>query len=681
MTRRRTVGAAAAAVTALAVVTAPVGSAAASSPEEVALEHVRTALGLGAADVDELEVTDTVPSRHSGVTHVYVRQLHAGLPVHDAVATLNVKDGRVLHTGSRLLADLDRNVSGRLVLDAPAAYAAAARGLELPAPVGVRVLEGPSGRDRATLLSEGGVSARPVRAHLAHQALQDGTARLVWVLDIELPSAMHWFVASVDAETGALVDHTDLVVSEQSGHTHAALQRPEQAQGQGQSEARQPVTPVDTAVPTVEDGSSYNVFALPLESPNDGDPSVVKNPADAQHSPHGWHDLDGKPGADTTITRGNNVHAYADTGDPGVSYVGISAPDNLDGDGPDPDAAAQPDGGRSLTFNAPYTRNDPTALQNRAAAVTNLFYWNNTIHDVLARYGFDEASGNFQEFNYSGQGVGKDSVKAQAQDGGGPNNANFFTPPEGQRPRMQMFLWDPSVTVLIGGAGAAGDAKPKLIDGDFDSGVITHEYGHGVSNRLTGGPSNVRCLDNQEQMGEGWSDYLGLMLTMREGDKGSTPRGMGTYVVYQNSREGRGIRPTPYSTDMEVNPSTYNTTKTALAPHGVGYVWATMLYDLTWDLIAQRGFNPDVRGHWTTGGNNLALQLVMDGMKMQPCSPGFVDGRDAILAADEALTEGANACTIWRSFARRGLGADAVQGSAANKNDGRNGFEVPSECV
>ena len=35
----------------------------------------------------------------------------------------------------------------------------------------------------------------------------------------------------------------------------------------------------------------------------------------------------------------------------------------------------------------------------------------------------------------------------------------------------------------------------------------------------------------------------------------------------------------------------------------------------------------------------MALQLVMTGLKLQPCSPGFVDGRDAILKADEQLNK------------------------------------------
>ncbi len=50
------------------------------------------------------------------------------------------------------------------------------------------------------------------------------------------------------------------------------------------------------------------------------------------------------------------------------------------------------------------------------------------------------------------------------------------------------------------------------------------------------------------------------------------------------------------------------------------------------------GLNPNPYGAWNIGGNNLANQLIVDGLKLQPCSPGFVDGRNAILAADVALT-------------------------------------------
>ena len=212
-------------------------------------------------------------------------------------------------------------------------------------------------------------------------------------------------------------------------------------------------------------------------------------------------------------------------------------------------------------------------------------------------------------------------------------------------------------------------------------GVIAHEYGHGISNRLTGGRTNVSCLNNAEQMGEGWSDWFGIVLTATPGDTRDTVRGVGTYVTFQPA-DGRGIRPTPYSTDMSVNPSTYASLLDAAItqPHGIGYVWNTMLWEMYWNLVDKHGFNPDIYGDWDSGGNNLAMQLVMDGMKFQTCNPGFVDGRDAILAADVALG-GNNQCEIWGAFAKRGLGVSASQGSSNNRSDGVEAFVVDMKAV
>jgi hypothetical protein len=323
------------------------------------------------------------------------------------------------------------------------------------------------------------------------------------------------------------------------------------------------------------------------------------------------------------------------------------------------------EGGEGLDFDFPVDYSLPPATY-KDAAVTNLFYWNNVIHDVFYRYGFDEKSGNFQINNYKRGGKGNDAVQAQAQDTGGANNANFATPEDGVAPRMQMYIW-PGVE--------------QVIDGDMDSGVITHEYAHGISNRLTGGPSKTGCLSSHdEREGEGWSDFLAIALTARKGDKGKEARGMGTYVLGQKSRKDRGIRPTPYSTDKAINPATYNTIKGAAEPHGVGYVWATMLWEVYWNLVDKHGFNPNPYENWKTGGNNLAIQLVMDGMKMQPCEPGFVDARDAILAADRALTGGKNGCQIWAGFAKRGLGYKAKQNDPASKVDGVENFSMPPKC-
>ncbi|SFQ41354.1 T9SS-dependent M36 family metallopeptidase [Hymenobacter arizonensis] len=240
----------------------------------------------------------------------------------------------------------------------------------------------------------------------------------------------------------------------------------------------------------------------------------------------------------------------------------------------------------------------------------------------------------------------------------------------GQTIRQQLNAGT-QVTVILKNTGSL----PEL-DGDFDNGIIAHEYGHGISTRLTGGANNSSCLRNAEQGGEGWSDWFGLMLTMNAGDTGAKPRGIGTYVQNQPT-SGRGIRPSPYSTDFGVNNYTYAATNntTLTEPHGIGFVWATMLWDMTWSFVDKYGYDANL--YTGKGGNNMAMQLVIDGLKLQPCNPGFVDARDAILAADRANNGGANQKMIWTVFARRGLGFSAKQGSTTSRLDQVEAFDLP----
>jgi len=146
-------------------------------------------------------------------------------------------------------------------------------------------------------------------------------------------------------------------------------------------------------------------------------------------------------------------------------------------------------------------------------------------------------------------------------------------------------------------------------------------------------------------------------------------------------RNGPGIRPTAYSTNTSVNPATYDSIETLAVPHGVGYVWNTMLWEVYWNLIDKHGYNPDLYDETGGGGNVLTVQLVMDGMKFQACDPGFVDGRDAILAADQALTDGDNQCEIWAGFSKRGLGFSAIQGTSASRADGTQAFDTHPDCA
>lgn len=241
---------------------------------------------------------------------------------------------------------------------------------------------------------------------------------------------------------------------------------------------------------------------------------------------------------------------------------------------------------------------------------------------------------------------------------------------------VKLKIQNTGVTLTLATPTAAG---PSQLDGDFDNGIIAHEFGHGISNRLTGGPANASCLGNGEQMGEGWSDFFSLVTTVRAGDSGATPRGVGTYV-FRQANNGRGIRNFPYTTDININPLTYDRMVNAQDQvHSVGEHWTVMLWDLYWKMTETYGLSADYSD--ATAGNYIAVKLVMQGMKLQPCSPGFVDGRNAILAADDALYNGVHKCLIWEVFARRGLGFSANQGSSGNSNDGKGAFDKSPSCV
>jgi len=257
--------------------------------------------------------------------------------------------------------------------------------------------------------------------------------------------------------------------------------------------------------------------------------------------------------------------------------------------------------------------------------------------------------------------LGFDAVQANAQDGAGFNNANFATPPDGMRPRMRMYLWNQVV---------------PNIDGDFDSGIIIHEYGHGISIRLTGGPNNVNCLNAGQAggMGEGWGDCWAIELMQKPSYTPADAFPMGNYAA------GRGIRPFPYSADFNIDPQTYGYINRPgydhdSNVHAKGSVWCTILNEVYWDLVIEHGFDTD--WYTGTGGNNVLLQNIVDGLKLQPCTPNFVDARNAILLADQQNYDGLHVCDMWGAFARRGLGYRAV----GNTRPVVENFELPPECL
>jgi len=175
-------------------------------------------------------------------------------------------------------------------------------------------------------------------------------------------------------------------------------------------------------------------------------------------------------------------------------------------------------------------------------------------------------------------------------------------------------------------------------------------------------------------MGEGWGDFFATITRTTANSTRDDVYAMGDY----STGLPEGIRTYRYSTDMTINPSTYETVSGAWGVHAIGEIWAVFLYDVFWNIVEQHGFDSDwfnvAPADGKLGGNVITIQLVIDGMKLQPCQPTFVTARDAILQADELNYDGVNKCAIWRGFAKRGLGVGAVDG------DYDNNHEVPAEC-
>jgi len=166
-------------------------------------------------------------------------------------------------------------------------------------------------------------------------------------------------------------------------------------------------------------------------------------------------------------------------------------------------------------------------------------------------------------------------------------------------------------------------------------------------------------------MGEGWGDFMATAIRLKPTDTRATNYPMGAWV----DNNPVGIRKYLYSTSLTTNPYTYTDVNSLTEVHGIGTVWATMLYEVLWALIGTHGKNDAARPSFDsngvpTDGKYLAMKLVMDGMALQPCNPNFVQARDAILDADRALTGGDNACEIWTAFAKRGLGSGAKYSSS-----------------
>lgn len=774
-------------------------------------------IGIKSSELSNWRIADAYYDKSNGATFMYLQQTYMGIDIYNATNVLSFKNEKFT-VGNFSPLSISSAVTKKSApsINATTALQSAARSINTKLNGLVMPLKNEP-ESHTYIYDKLGASLNDIPVKLVWIADEKNNLQLVWQVKISSSQNNALWQIDVDALTGMVINKINLTVYE---HEVGLPAKPHQVFVINNDDNAASFSPKDLKS---INSAKYNVIAYPNESPLYTNPSLQTDPWTINQNQNAntlkWNSDTAK---DYTYLRGNNVYVHQNL-DTNALVNGFSPTSTT----------ALPD----LTFNSIFTP-DSNQTKYPSFAETNLFYWDNLMHDMSYQYGFDEAAGNFQQSNFGRGGQSKDFVYALNQFGGGNppylDNSSFSTPDDGSNPVQFMLLFSPSVfkgvrvnspasfkgpipaaqsqispfnilgphdsvvsdvviwknaihpdssngcgtasnaaaikdkivyvdrgacnfTVKFHNAQAAGaeglivgnvspdnptytnggnvlvvmgtgtskldssilipgffigyDNAVKLktlgtvnmtlkyspdIDGSIDNTVSTHEYTHGISNRLVGGPQNTSCLSVvvHEQMGEGWSDWYALMMTenwSKASLTGDHLRSIGTYAIGLDTSYIGGIRVYPTSTNFAYDPWTYDslakipieTTITPKRPdeHTVGEIWTSMLWDMTWDLIKDYGISQNIFNATGTGGNIIALKLVTTGLKLTKCSPGFVDGRNAILKADTLLFAGKYSKEIWTAFAKRGLGYSADEGSSSDTKDGTPAYDLPSNIL
>lgn len=284
----------------------------------------------------------------------------------------------------------------------------------------------------------------------------------------------------------------------------------------------------------------------------------------------------------------------------------------------------------------------PSYAEDVHSAATNLFYHHNLAHDYFYRLGWTEAAGNLQAVNFGKGGLGGDPilglVQAGALSGGEPtytgrDNAYMLTLPDGIPAWSGMFLWEP----------IPGSFEGEYADGDYDAGIIYHEYAHALSNRFVAGGEALNS-HQAGSMGEAWGDWFGMHYLMKNGLQDRPI--VGAYVT---GNKDRGIR----NWALDEAPIGFGDIGyDVIGPevHADGEIWAAILWHMRTNLIEAYG---------KSEGEKVAEHLVMDAMPISAPNPSMIDMRNAILAADVIRYNGDHYDVLWKAFAEKGLGQSA----------------------
>ncbi len=493
--------------------------------------------------------------------------------------------------------------------------------------------------------------------------LESGVVRPAWRVILWTENAVFYLV--VDGETGTLLWRKNITENQTQPTTYNVY-------GNTTSMIKTAINPIPSTF-TCNDPNNCPTSSLI----NRQSFTLVGNEPPYNFNNNGWIN----DGENRTI--GNNVEAGIDR----------MSPNGIDDNGW---AFGNPNRNFVYTYNPapgnpapgeeplPQTQTYPPSPFQQGS-ITNAFYTVNRWHDETYLLGFNEAARNYQTDNFGRGGLGNDSMIVEVQDVSGTNGANFTTPPDGARPRLQLFIW-------------TGTTPAR--DGALDNQIIIHEATHGLSSRLHGNAGGLSS-NMARGMGEGWSDFYALaMMTNYEDSL------FGTYSIGCYSTLGvpgfncyHGIRRFPTAikrslgaNNLPHNPLTFKnigqgncasfsgafpprtTTGACDQIHNLGEVWNVALWEIRAYLIEKHG---------AVVGNRRALQYITDGMKLSPLNPTMLQSRDAILFAAQASNP-ADLTAVWRGFAVRGMGFSAsIQNAGTGSNNAlvTEAFNLPNSLL
>ncbi|NNE67444.1 MAG: hypothetical protein HKN33_12830, partial [Pyrinomonadaceae bacterium] len=603
-------------------------------------------IGMQPNQVDQLKVLTDYTNPNGVLSFTHLTQEINGIPVfRGEIKAGFTKDGEIIRVINNLAPGLDYSNLNDNFGDPLSAVRAAAENIEYKLQRPDVTLNSAVSTDLKAVFGEGDWATTAEKMYFP---IEPGVARPAWTVLIWQP--VRAFYVTVDAETGTVLWRKNITQDQTTSATYNVYANPNGYINVADSPFPLSPGPIDPSL-----GTQGAAVART-------DQTLIGNEGPLSFNNNGWI----TDGGDRTD--GNAVQAGLD----------VVSPNGIDTNG---EAIEVTPGGRDFQFAYnPYdpntnTGDNPTGAAFRNGAVTQLFYINNRYHDALYQLGWTEAAFNFQHDNFGRGGAGNDRVSAEAQDFSGTNNANFSTPSDGGRGRMQMYRWT---------------LTSPNIDGDLDADVIVHEFTHGLSNRLHGNAFGL-TTNMSGMMGEGWSDFFAHSLLSEPSDplngvysmggydtRNLLSGGLGTANYYYGIRRfpkaimsftgGPSNRPhnpitfadvdqtsVSYSDGAFAAPISGHLSNTADQVHSGGEVWSAALWEVRAQMINRMGF----------AGNERSMQVVVDGMKLAPLGPDYIQERDAILAA-AGVYGAADVADVWEGFRIRGMGFSATVDTPGN---------------